>query len=874
MYDIVIGRKPRDKEKFGLKGTILLGKHYVQMGQTTSLSNKVLMDVTSSHVLFICGKRGSGKCLHGDTLITLDNGDTIPIKDLDNDTNRILGLNHSLKIVSNEKQGFYKRETNKLFEVRLRSGKTINLTPDHPLLKIEGWVPTNRLKVGDRIATPRAAPYFGTYDISESEVKILAYLIAEGHLGKKIFFTNTDSKLVNDFKQAIATFDNTLNVRSLKNSSCQFDITSSKKRKVLDYHINRDVDGRFLEGSYIKHEKTSIRILLEKTNLYKKKSGDKTIPKCILKLPKHKLSIFLNRLFSCDGSIYKKKCTNSDIWQVSYSSSSKKLIHQVQHLLLRFGILCRIRKKKHKLNQKTFITYEIVFSSENVEKFIHEIGFFGDKQTKQSKALVEINSVKRNPNIDTIPKEIWDYYRPQNWAEIGREMGYSTPKALRSSINYAPSRQKLLQIAELDNNKRIKALAGSDIFWDEIVEINKFNGSFEVYDISVPNLHNFTANDIIVHNSYSMGVVAEGMVALPEEIAKKLSIIMLDTMGIYWTMKYPNEQDRTLLEKWGMEPKGLDVQIYTPKGYFQQFKDSGVPTDFPFSIQPSELAPEDWCTTFELDVNEPHGVLIMRAISEIKNKIENYSLQDIIDLIKTYDDHGKEAAINRFETAKSWGLFDKEGTKLKDLINPGKITVLDVSCYATTAGSNHIRSLVIGLVAEKLFVARMIARRTEEYQSVHKSMSPFSQEDSTTEEPLVWLVIDEAHEFLPREGSTLASGPLITILREGRQPGISLILASQQPGKIHTDVMTQSDTVISHRLTAKLDVEALGMLMQSYMQQSLDKYINELPREKGSAIVFDDTNERIFPIRVRPRLTWHGGSAPTALKQEKKFSIE
>ena len=114
MYDIVIGRKPRDKEKFGLKGTILLGKHYVQMGQTTSLSNKVLMDVTSSHVLFICGKRGSGKCLHGDTLITLDNGDTIPIKDLDNDTNRILGLNHSLKIVSNEKQGFYKRETNKL----------------------------------------------------------------------------------------------------------------------------------------------------------------------------------------------------------------------------------------------------------------------------------------------------------------------------------------------------------------------------------------------------------------------------------------------------------------------------------------------------------------------------------------------------------------------------------------------------------------------------------------------------------------------------------------------------------------------------------------------------------------------------------------
>ena len=110
---------------------------------------------------------------------------------------------------------------------------------------------------------------------------------------------------------------------------------------------------------------------------------------------------------------------------------------------------------------------------------------------------------------------------------------------------------------------------------------------------------------------------------------------------------------------------------------------------------------------------------------------------------------------------------------------------------------------------------------------------------------------------------------MITILREGRQPGISLILASQQPGKIHTDVMTQSDTVIAHRITAKLDVDALGMLMQSYMREGLNKYLNELPDEKGAAIIFDDTNERIYPIRVRPRLTWHGGGAPIAIREKK-----
>jgi len=137
--------------------------------------------------------------------------------------------------------------------------------------------------------------------------------------------------------------------------------------------------------------------------------------------------------------------------------------------------------------------------------------------------------------------------------------------------------------------------------------------------------------------------------------------------------------------------------------------------------------------------------------------------------------------------------------------------------------------------------------------------------------PLVWLVIDEAHEFLPVKGKTLATDPLVTVMREGRQPGISLILATQQPGKIHTDVMTQSDIVISHRITAKMDTDALGMLMQSYMRKGLTEELDNLPRVKGAAIIFDDTNEKMYPMRIRPRFTWHGGAAPNAIHQKKEI---
>jgi hypothetical protein len=104
-------------------------------------------------------------------------------------------------------------------------------------------------------------------------------------------------------------------------------------------------------------------------------------------------------------------------------------------------------------------------------------------------------------------------------------------------------------------------------------------------------------------------------------------------------------------------------------------------------------------------------------------------------------------------------------------------------------------------------------------------------------------------------------------LREGRQPGISLVLATQQPGKIHTDAMTQSDIVISHRVTAKLDFQALNDITQSYLYENISAKLNGLPRLKGSAIILDDNSERIYAMRVRPRFTWHGGEAPTAIKK-------
>lgn len=379
--------------------------------------------------------------------------------------------------------------------------------------------------------------------------------------------------------------------------------------------------------------------------------------------------------------------------------------------------------------------------------------------------------------------------------------------------------------------------------------------------------------------SYTMGVIAEGMADLPMEVKQNLSFIFLDTMGVYWTMKYPNKQQPELLDEWGLKGKPVDIRIYTPYVFYEKFKSQGIPTDAPFALKPSELDAGDWQMTFEINANDPKGVLIDRTIYKLKKEKGDYSIEDIIKAVQADDkaeQQVKDAVENRFLGTESWGVFaetGQEGTPLNELAAPGQITVLDLTPYATMPNGWKVKHLIVGIVSQKLFIQRMVARKKEEFDMVHSTMSYFSTEDLSNKKqdmPLVWLIVDEAHEFLPVKGKTSATDPLVTIMREGRQPGISLILATQQPGKIHTDVMTQSDTVIAHRITAKIDTEALGALMQSYMREGLDVQLDNLPRVKGAAIVFDDANEKMYPMKIRPRFTWHGGSSPVAVKPKKE----
>ena len=375
--------------------------------------------------------------------------------------------------------------------------------------------------------------------------------------------------------------------------------------------------------------------------------------------------------------------------------------------------------------------------------------------------------------------------------------------------------------------------------------------------------------------SYTLGVIAEELSNLPKEISQNIASVIFDTMGIYWTMKYQNEKDRELLSEWELQAKNLPVKIFVPYGHFDNYAEKGIPVDKKFALDVMEMTAEDWVITFGLSLINPVGVLVETTITKLKEKGKNYFIEEIINEIEKEEkvsQDTKNAARGLFEAADSWGIFAKKGTKptsVSDLIVGGKTSVLDLSVYSSI-GAFNVRALVVSLVSRKLFEQRMTARKKEEVDAISKRFE-FKGEIEKKEMPLVWLFIDELHEFLPLNEKTIATDALVQLLREGRQPGISMVMATQQPGKIHRDVMTQSDIVISHRVTSAQDLEALNHIMQSYLLESINQYMNELPSLKGSAIILDDNSERIYPMRIHPRFTLHGGEAPTSIKKEKKL---
>jgi DNA helicase HerA-like ATPase len=356
--------------------------------------------------------------------------------------------------------------------------------------------------------------------------------------------------------------------------------------------------------------------------------------------------------------------------------------------------------------------------------------------------------------------------------------------------------------------------------------------------------------------SYSMGTIAEEIQDV--DISDNLSTIIIDSMGVYWSMKRPNDRASAILEKWDFKPKSYDANIYIPEGKTEEFSKKEIPYDETFTIRPGELTSEEWRMALDIEANSKMAILLDKTLSKLKEEAgQDYRLHHIKKGIKKFDfeDEIVKGLENRLENAEEWGIFGKESS-LKKFTDRAEMSIIDMSVFGEMSSGWSIRALVIALLSKRILRERMSARRMEEIDEM--------QGLDENEMPITWMLIDEAHQFIPNKGKTPATKPLLRWVKVGREPGVSLVLATQQPAKLNSNALSQCDLILSHRLTAQEDIEALGEIMQTYMRRNLKQYIDALPDEVGTGIILDDNSERIFPVKMRPRKSWHAGGTPDA----------
>ena len=137
--------------------------------------------------------------------------------------------------------------------------------------------------------------------------------------------------------------------------------------------------------------------------------------------------------------------------------------------------------------------------------------------------------------------------------------------------------------------------------------------------------------------------------------------------------------------------------------------------------------------------------------------------------------------------------------------------------------------------------------------------------------PRSWIIIDEAHNYVPARGAIASRKPLKKYVDEGRNLGLSIVVATQQPSGLDPSLQRNADMLLIHSLSHHDDIVAAeGMINTAPPAEvtvdrqkieggrSFETLVRNLPL--GYALASTDRANRLFPIRIRPRVTVHGGT--------------
>jgi replicative DNA helicase len=433
--------------------------------------------------------RESG-CLTGDSRVYLpETGEYAPIAELvgRSDFDVVAMNTDTWKLERRRVTRAFATGRKPVYRLTTQLGRTIRATGNHKFLAFDGWKRLDEVTAGEHLALPRALPGPRAVTMSADELALLGHLIGDGcTLPRHVVQYTTREPLLARTVADLATKVFGSRVRPRINRERRW------------YQVYLASSQRLTHG-----RRNPIASWLDELGAFGLRSYEKRVPARVFQQSPQHIGHFLRHLWSTDGCVYLARGERATPI-VYYATSSPSLAADVQSLLLRLGINAirsRVGNSRGRPQHHVKLT-----GSADVSLFLEKVGCLGqNREATAGRIRAALAATHANPNRDVIPAAAWRaIVDPARIAAavttrgLHAELGnrYCGSALYKSNL----SRERAARAAQAVASEELARLAGSDVYWDRAVAIEP-DGVEEVYDLTVEGLHNFVADDIVVHNS-------------------------------------------------------------------------------------------------------------------------------------------------------------------------------------------------------------------------------------------------------------------------------------------------------------------------------------------------------------------------------------
>ncbi len=331
-----------------------------------------------------------------------------------------------------------------VYRLTTRAGLEIKATARHPFRTPGGWTELRHLRPGDRIAAARLCAFFGRDDWPEPHGALLGLVLAEESRRSpgRPWGAASDPALAALLDQAARGVGG--GVRAPSRPGRRATEPGRGVEPALRERIPRWLES--LQGAAY--------------------APDAGVPRRVFCAPRNRVATFLRTLLSGAGG---PEPGESGV-PLEYATTSKGLAYDVRHLLLRFGVFARIQEVPAAPSGPRYRVQ--ITDPDMIRCFADQVGL--------------VPGCRKHRALDRV------------LGQAGRRPGSGQDgAALPPPAGAEPRRCGRARVLEHSEGS---APPGSDLVWDAVDCIVP-SGVEPVYDLTVPGVHSFVANDLVVHNS-------------------------------------------------------------------------------------------------------------------------------------------------------------------------------------------------------------------------------------------------------------------------------------------------------------------------------------------------------------------------------------